>query len=65
MALERLNRLQEAGVVLQIDSTLYRLRMEMVLDEALRADETEFEFIQQDTSDEKIQEEDSKERSSG
>lgn len=65
MALERLNRLQEAGVVLQIDSTLYRLRMEMVLEEALRAVETEFEFIQQDATDEKIQEENSAERSSG
>ena len=64
VALERLNRLQEAGVILQIDSTLYRLRMDLIINEALKAVESELEFIQQDAANKEMQKELLDERSS-
>ncbi len=36
MALERLNRLQEKGIILDTDSTMLRIRMDVILQEVLR-----------------------------
>ncbi|GMQ82169.1 MAG: hypothetical protein BMS9Abin05_1614 [Rhodothermia bacterium] len=57
IALERLNKIQEAGVVLQIDSSLYRLRIDLIINEALKAVESKLEFIQQDAANIEMQKE--------
>lgn len=49
MALERLNRLQEKGIILDIDSTTFRIRMDVILQEVLRELEKEIEAVKKDT----------------
>lgn len=61
---ERLNRLQEGGVVLQVDSSFYRLRMDLIINEALKPIESGLEFIQRDEAKKEMQDEISDERSS-
>ncbi len=49
MVLERLNRLQEKGIILEIDSTTFRIRMDVILQEVLRELEKEIEAVKKDT----------------
>lgn len=49
MVLERLNRLQEKGIILDIDSTTFRIRMDIILQEVLRELEEEMEAVKKDT----------------